>query len=47
MHSLSVVIEAYEEVKSICESRVQPESSELKGRKQYLSKQNALFECSD
>jgi hypothetical protein len=27
--------------------RVQPESSELKGRKRYLSKQIALYECSE
>jgi hypothetical protein len=37
----------FEEGKSNCESRVQSESSELKGSKQYLSKQSALYECCD
>jgi len=44
---MSVVIEDYEEGRNNCESRVQPESTELKGRKQYLSKQSALYKCSD
>ncbi len=44
---MNVVSEDYVEGRRNSESRVQPESSELKGRKQYLSKQIALYECSE
>jgi hypothetical protein len=46
VHSTSVVTEDYEEGRSNCESRVQPESSELRGRKKYLSKKSAFCKCS-
>ncbi len=47
VHSMSVVSEDYVEGRRNSESSVQPESSELKGRKQYPSKQIALYECSE
>jgi hypothetical protein len=44
---MNVVSEDYVEGRRNSESRVQPESSQLKGRKQYLNKQSVPYECSD